>query len=101
MKIERNIDYLKIRFKVPINGADKVIINNYYRNNPSTFVEFLDLIEERKMEQQKNGIISEEYDFILDNSISDIEKFVKYVNIKEGSDFITVEKLKSILEEQL
>lgn len=99
LKVERNIDYLKIKFKVPINGADKVIIDNYYRNNPYTFVEFLDIIEERKLQQQKEGILSEEYDFILDNSISDLEKFVRYVNINEGSEFITVDKLKSLLEE--
>lgn len=101
LKINQNIDYLKIRFKVPITGADKVIIDNYYRNNPYTFVEFLDLVEERKLEQQKNGIIEEEYDFILDNNLSDMEKFVKFVNIKEGNDFISVDKLKAILEEQL
>lgn len=96
-----DINFLKVKFNIPINGADKVIVENYYRNNPYTFVKFLDIIEERKLEQRKNGVLSEEYDFILDNSISDMEKFIKYVNIKEGSDFITVDKLKSILEEQL
>ena len=101
LKQEREINYLKIRFKVPITGADKVIINNYYRNSPYTFVEFMDVIEERKAKQEMNAALSGEYDFILDDSLSDIEKFVKYVNISEGSDFITVEKLRSILEEKV
>jgi DNA repair exonuclease SbcCD nuclease subunit len=101
LKSERNIDYLKIKFTTPISGSDKVIIENYYRNNPYTFVEFLNMVEVRKYEQQKNGEVPEEYDFILDNQLSDIEKFVKYVNIKEGSNFITVDKLKEILEETI
>ena len=94
-------NYLKIKFNVPINGADKVIIDSYYRNNPSTFVEFLNLMEERRIEQEKAGIVEDMYDFILDPNLTDFEKFVKYVNIKEGSEFISVDKLKEILEEQI
>src|SRR5574344_751760 len=101
LKVDKGIDYLKIRFKIPITGADKVVIENYYRNNATTFVEFLDIMEEKKLEQQKNGEMPVEYDFILDNSISDLEKFVRYVNINEGSEYITIDKLKSILEEQI
>lgn len=101
LKVEKGIDYLKIKFRVPISGADKVIIDNYYRNNPYTFVEFLDIIEEKRIKDKEKGIISEEYDFILDNNISDLEKFVRYVNINEGSEFITVDKLRSILEDNL
>lgn len=96
---DRGIDYLKIKFKVPISGPDKVIIDNYYRNNPKTFVEFLDVLEEKKIQDQKNGIINSEYDFILDPKLSDFDKFVMYVNQKEGYEFITVDKLKDVLEE--
>ncbi len=98
-KIQNNIDYLKIKFNIPINGADKVIIDSYYRNNGTTFVEFLNIMEERRIQKEQNGIVDEMYDFILDNRLSDFEKFVKYVNIKEGAEFLTVDKLKEILAE--
>lgn len=99
LKEKQGMDFLKVKFNIPISGADKVIISNYYRNNAYTFVEFLNLLEERKYEQQRSGEIPEGYDFLLDDRISPLEKFVKYVNIKEGSDFISVDKLKSILSE--
>ena len=99
LKKEKNIDYLKIKFNIPISGADKIVIDNYYRNNATTFVEFLDVMEERKLKAKEEGILAPEYDFILDNRLSDLEKFVKYININEGKEFITVEKLKEILED--
>lgn len=99
LKKDQNIDYLKIKFNIPISGADKVVIDNYYRNNATTFVEFLNIAEERKLKAKENGILAPEYDFILDNRLSDLEKFVKYVNINEGTEFITVEKLREVLED--
>lgn len=101
LKEERGMDYLKIKFNIPITGADKVVISNYYRNNAYTFVEFLNMVEEERYQQQKSGEIPNEINFLLDDRISPLERFVKFVNIKEGSDFITVDKLKEILSETL
>lgn len=97
MQRDEGIDYLKIKFEVPIKGADKVTIDGYYRNNPRTFVEFLDILEEKKIQDKQQGIIDSEYDFILDPKISDLEKFCMYVNMKEGTDFIKVDQLREIL----
>ena len=99
LKKERGMNYLKIKFNIPISGADKVIINNHFRGNATTFVEFMDIVEERKYEQRENGEIPEMYNFLLDDNIHPYEKFVKYVNIKEGSEFITVDKLKEVLSD--
>lgn len=101
LKATRGIDYLKIKFKYPVEGSNKVIINNYYRNNNSTSVEFMDIMEEQKAKAEASGEIESDLAFLLDDKMDDLEKFVKYVNIQEGSEFITVEKLKSILEEQI
>jgi DNA repair exonuclease SbcCD nuclease subunit len=101
LKKERGIDYLKIRFKYSIQGSDKVIINNYYRNNKTTFVEFLDIMEEQKLKAESEGKVDNDYAFIFDDSISDLEKFVHYVNMEEGSEFITIDRLKEILEETI
>ena len=99
-KVEDGIDYIKVKFRVPIPGYNKTIINNYYRNNPSTFVEFMQAedIEQAKKEQE---LESTQYDYLVDKSISDLERFVMYVNEKEGSEFITVQQLTELLGENI
>jgi len=36
-------------------------------------------------------------DFLLDSKLSELDRFVMYINYNKGSDFITVEKLKEVL----
>lgn len=100
LKIEKGIDFIKVRFRVPIPGYNKTIINNYYRNNSSTTIEFLDTKEVEEMKQQEQ-IKSTEYSYLTDNKLSDFEKFVRYVNDKEGYEFITVQKLEELLREDI
>jgi DNA repair exonuclease SbcCD nuclease subunit len=97
LKMEKGIDFIKIRFRVPIPGYNKTIINNYYRNNPNSFVEFMDQEEINSMNNQQSIASSDEYSYLMDTSISDLERFVMYVNEKEGNEFITVDKLTEIL----
>jgi DNA repair exonuclease SbcCD nuclease subunit len=91
------IDFIKVRVRFPVNGSDKTIINNYYRNNPNTFVEFMDIseLEEQKREEQAKE--DENYNYLLDKSISDLDRFVMYINNSEGYEFITVDKLSELL----
>ncbi len=100
LKENKGIDFIKVRFRIPISGANKTVISNYYRNSADTTIEFLDVQEEQKirMEQQ---IKNSEYDFITNDKYSDLEKFVMYVNHEEKDQFITVEQLKALLEEEL
>lgn len=100
LKIEKGIDFIKVRFRVPIPGYNKTIINNYYRNNSSTTIEFLDTKEVEEMKQQEQ-IKSTEYSYLTDNKLSDFEKFVRYVNDNEGYEFITVQKLEELLRENI
>jgi hypothetical protein len=53
-------------------------------------------IEEKKKEEQIKQ--DETYSYLLDNSISDMDRFVMYINNSEGYEFITVNKLKELLE---
>lgn len=101
LKATRGIDYLKIKFKYPVKGPDKVIINNYYRTNGNTNVEFLNLAEEQQARANSNGDIDTDLAFLMDDNIPTINKFVKYVNMQEGSEFITVERLNEILAESI
>ena len=96
----KGIDYLKIKFKYIIDGSSKTIITNYYRNRNDIKLEFYDTqeeaLEKAKLEQEEQ---SEKYSFLTDPKISDQERFVSYVNMQEGYDFISVTKLISILSD--
>lgn len=94
------IDFIKVKFRVPIPGYNKTIINNYYRNNPTTFVEFCSP-EEIENEKKSEAFEGTQYSYLIDNSISDFERFVRYVNEKEGSEFITVQQLTDLLTEKI
>lgn len=100
LKQTKGIDFIKVKINTPINGPDKTIINNYYKNNKNTFVEFMDLteIEEKKREEQIKQ--NETYGYLMDNSISDLDRFVMYINNSEGYQFITVDKLSELLSEK-
>ena len=104
LKNERQIDFIKVRFRVPIPGFNRTIINNYYRNNLNTFVEFMSQ-QEIDSEKQKTDVISNDnysnLSYFWDNSISDMERFVRYINESEGCEYITVEKLTELLNETI
>lgn len=98
LKAKEGIDYIKIRFSCPVSQANKVIISNVYKQKDDTTVEFLSTQEEnlKKIELQQEN---EKYNFILDPSLTDEQKFCMYVNENVGYEFITVDKLKEILSE--
>ena len=102
LKINRGIDHLKIKFRYIVDGSSRTIITNYYRNRNDVKLEFLDKDEEvaKRMEQQQEEQYKT-YSFITDNTLSPEEKLVKYINIQEGYDFITVEKFREILLEEI
>jgi len=100
-RVNDGIDYIKVKFRVPIPGYNKTIINNYYRNNPTTFVEFMDTVEVEQQKQKEAILNSGQYSYLIDSSISDFERFVMYVNDKEGCEFITVQKLTELLGENI
>lgn len=99
LKQEKGIDYIKVRFRVPIPGYNKTVINNYYRNNKNTFVEFMDIDEVKQQEVETNT--AQEYKYFFDSNISDFEKFVRYVNESEGCEFVTVQQLTDLLNENI
>ena len=102
LKKTKGIDNLKVKFKYVIDGSSKTIITNYYRNRNDIKLEFFDVEEEtaKKLEQEQQEQATK-YAFIRDNKLSDYEKFVQYVNIQEGYDFINVDSLKQILMEDI
>lgn len=100
-RVTEGIDYIKVKFRVPIPGRNKTIINSYYRNNPTTFVEFLNVDEVAQSKQQNEAFENSQYSYLIDPSISDFERFVRYVNENEGEEFISVQQLTELLGENI
>ena len=99
-RIKDGIDYIKVKIRFPIPGYNKTVINNYYRNNPAVTIEFVDTTVEENKKELTNSTESA-YNYLFDNSISDFERFVRYVNESEGSEFITVESLSKLLYDSI
>ena len=100
-KAEEGIDYIKVRFRAEIPGYNKTVINNYYRNNPNVTVEFMNNEDIKSSKEANEAFLQSEYSYLIDNSISDLERFVRYVNDKEGDEFISVEALNKLLCENI
>lgn len=101
LKVNRGIDFIKIRFRVPMEGAMKTIINNFYRNSRDTFVEFLDKEEQQKLEAEKRAQSESAYAYLFDQNTSPIEKLVRYINDKEQDQVISIDQLKEMLGDSL
>lgn len=99
-KQTEGIDYIMVKFRVPVTGANRVIINNYYRNNQNTFVSFLDT-EELQKERAVQELQNSDYSYFTDRSMTDFEKFVKFINDSKGCQFITVDKLNELLNTEI
>lgn len=99
---DQKIDHIKIKFKYVVDGANRTVITNYYRNRGDVKLEFYDNQQEvlEKLEQEQKER-DDTYAFLSDHSMTDEEKFCRYVNIQEGYDFITVDKLREILTEEI
>lgn len=98
VKEKNNIDFIRVQFN---NANENMnVVRAYFRNSGN--VKFKETNKkEKQMSIIDKQIIEEnnKYPFILDDSLSDNDKFVAYVNINEGYDFITTEELIALLEE--
>lgn len=101
LKQEQGIDYIKVKFRYPITGYNKTVINNYYRTNPYVTPDFS---ETKKDELKKQEVLDDQniqYSYLMDKDMNDFDRFVKYVNDNEGCEFITVQKLNELLSEAI
>ena len=51
--------------------------------------------------KEKDAQLDENLSFLLDNRLSEIDKFIQFVNFNEGCEFITVDQFMDILNEQI
>lgn len=91
------IDHIRIIFNnIPIE-IQEIIKKNYQNDNSIVFKE---KIKQKEKNKEYKTILEEKYNdlgFLLDSSLSEYDKFVRYINYNKGENYITVDKIKSIL----
>ncbi len=100
IKEEQGIDFIRVQFN---NANENMnIVRNYFRNSNNVKLQELDK-KDKQMQQIDQTILEQntQYSYILDNEISDYDKFVMYVNQNEGYDFISSDELIKLLEGDL
>lgn len=101
LKLSKGINYIKIKFTKDIQSSYKMALNTQYRNDDTVTLEYYSRDEELKKqaeEQMKQD--NEKYGFLLDKGLSDMQKFVMWVNhLKNDEMYLTVEELEKILSD--
>lgn len=99
-KEANSIDFIRVQFN---NATENMnIVRSYFRNNSTVVLQELDK-KSKQLEQIDQNVLEQnsQYSYILDNELDDYSKFVMYMNQCEGSEFITVDELISLLEEKV
>lgn len=98
-KSDNRIDFLRIRFLRDIDMTSKMILNNYFRDREDISLVYYS--NEKELQESAEKIITEqskEYWFLLDNSLTDMQKFIMWVNTHaDRNDYITEEELTDIM----
>lgn len=101
LKEKENIDYLRVRvskliYPEALGVLD--ILKSHFKGNSRVVVKDETKQDEIAINKAKSFLQNnKQFEFILDNSLTPEEIFVKYVNIKEGYEYINSEELKKIL----
>lgn len=92
------IDNIRVDFSGLNEPATQKIIEQYYTNNPNVAIKRY--VEKDSPQVNTTEEIKSKYselDFLLDPTLDSYTKFVNFINYNMGSQYITVDKLKSVL----
>lgn len=95
------IDNIRVDFSMLNEPTVQKIIEQYYSSNPNVVIKRY--VEKDTPKVNTTAEIESKYsglDFLLDPAIDSYTKFVNFINHNKGSQFITVDKLKSVLAGQ-
>ena len=102
LKKERGIDKLKVKFTNDMSDDFVTFINTYYKNKRDIKVEFTYDKKSKVMKKNMEELDSmSEYNFILDKNLTEYDILTRYINTQKGYEYITTDKLMSILEENI
>lgn len=96
--LANGIDNIRIDFSELNEPAIQKIIEQYYENNSNVSIKRY--VDKSTPSVNTTEEIEQKYsdlDFLLDPKLDSYTKFVNFINHNEGKQFITVEKLKSVL----
>jgi hypothetical protein len=95
-----HIDYIRVQFSGSNDNMN--IVRNYFKNSSHVTIDEIDR-KDKQIEQIDQAVIeqNEKYSYVLDDAMSDYDKFVMYVNQNEGFEYISVDELTKLLEEAL
>ena len=99
--LANGIDNIRIDFSGLNNPSIQKIIEQYYSNNPNVAIKRY--VEKDVPKLNTTDAIASKYsdlDFLLDPTIDSYTKFVNFINHNMGSQYITVDRLKSVLSGQ-
>jgi len=92
------IDNIRIDFSELNEPACQKIIEQYYSTNPAVSIKRF--VEKNSPSVNTTEEIENKYsdlDFLLDPTLDEYSKFVQFINHNMGNQYITVERLKSVL----
>lgn len=99
------VDYIRLEFKdiyTDLQQSNLEILKKYYKSNNRIKIKADNnklkkaISENKELEEQ-----FKEYEYILDKSLSEFEILTMYINHQKGYDYISVDELKKILEEEI
>ena len=96
--LANGIDNIRIDFSNLNDPTMQKIVEQYYTNNPNVSIKRY--VDKSGPEVNTTEEIKNKYsglDFLLDPKLDEYSKFVNFINYNMGSQYITVDKLKSIL----
>lgn len=98
-KKDNLIDNLRIKFVKDVDMTSKMILNNYFRDrNDIVLIYYSNEKELQETAEHKIMEQSKEYWFLLDNSMTDMQKFIMWVNSHAKDDnYITEDELTTIM----
>lgn len=102
---EEGIDYIRVEITRPLNSeeiANIEVIKKYYKPNGDVKLK-IDNPKKREVIEANTEMLDKynEYSYITDKSLSPEEIFCRYVNQQENCEFITIEELKDILQNDI
>lgn len=98
---DNNIDHLRIVFNNEVPSDIMLILNNYYHSINNIKLQYENDAKSKIMKKNASEMnILGDLSFVLDKSLSEYEILAKYINYNKGYEYITVDKLKEIINEE-
>ena len=102
LKVNNDIDNLRIVFNKEVPSDTMLLLNNYYRNISNIKLQYECDIKSKILEKNMKEMNNlGDLNFVLDKSLSEYEILTKYINYNKGYEYITIDQLITLLQEEI